>query len=140
MFSFVIITSISFYYRVKYPLAIVAKILDIIGECILSAYDIRYQFASMVCVSLLGPAFMEKQSHLCIDTFHGYVHNYICQTQHHPLDIEGTGLEDFSVAEHIFSASNALASVICYASPYCYHVFLDLFFKQWDKDKKQTLT
>ncbi|KAG1745409.1 uncharacterized protein EDB91DRAFT_1080328 [Suillus paluster] len=112
---------------VKYPLAIVAKILDVIGEHTLGAYDIG-------C-----PAFMEKQSHLCIDAFHGYAHNYICQTQHHPLGIEGAGLEDFGVAESIFSASNALASVIRYASPYHRHVFLDLFFKQWDEDKYSNL-
>ncbi|KAG2347642.1 hypothetical protein BDR05DRAFT_974112 [Suillus weaverae] len=124
---------------VKYPLAIVSKILDIIGECTLSAYDIGCGFASMVQASSLGPVFMEKQSHLCVDAFHGYVDNYVCQTQHHPLGIEGTGLEDFGVAEHIFSASNALASAIHYASPYHCHVFLDLFFKQWDEDKYSNL-
>jgi hypothetical protein len=63
----------------------------------------------------------------------------MCQTQHHPLSIEGTGLEDFGVAERIFSASNALAPVIRYASAYRRHVFLDLFFKQWDEDKYANL-
>ncbi|KAG2351418.1 hypothetical protein BDR07DRAFT_1236916, partial [Suillus spraguei] len=80
---------------VKYPLAIVAKILDVIGERTLGAYDIGCRFASTVHASSLGPAFMEKQSCLCVDAFHGYAHNYVCQTQHHPLGIEGAGLEDF---------------------------------------------
>ncbi|KAG2364871.1 hypothetical protein BDR07DRAFT_1278689 [Suillus spraguei] len=120
---------------VKCPLAIVAKILDVIGERTLGAYDIGCRFTSTVCASSLGPTFMEKQSCLCIDAFHGYAHNYVCQMQHHPLGIKGTGLEDFGVAKHIFSASNALAPVIRYASPYHHHVFFDLFFKQWDEDK-----
>lgn len=120
-------------------MAIVAKVLEVIGERTLGAYDIDCGFSSTVRASSLGTTFMEMQSHLCIDSFHGYAHNYVCQTQHHPLGIEGTGLEDFGVAERIFSASNALAPVIRYASAYRRHVFLDLFFKQWDEDKYANL-
>ncbi|KAG2151616.1 uncharacterized protein EDB93DRAFT_1240001 [Suillus bovinus] len=123
----------------KYPLAIVAKVLEVIGERTLGAYDIGCGFSSTVRASSLGTTFMEMQSRLCVDSFHGYAHNYVCQTQHHPLGIEGTGLEDFGVAERIFSASNALAPVIRYASAYRRHVFLDLFFKQWDEDKYANL-
>jgi hypothetical protein len=97
VFSFVIITSLIFYCRAKYPLAIVAKILDVIGERTLGAYDIGCGFTSTVCASSLGPVFMEKQSRLCVDAFHGYAHNYVCQTRHHPLGIEGAGLEDLAL-------------------------------------------
>lgn len=120
-------------------MAIVAKVLEVIGERTLGAYDIGCGFSSTVRASSLGTTFMEMQSRLCVDSFHGYAHNYVCQTQHHPLGIEGTGLEDFGVAERIFSASNALAPVIRYASAYRRHVFLDLFLKQWDEDKYANL-
>ncbi|KAG1850194.1 hypothetical protein DFJ58DRAFT_716828 [Suillus subalutaceus] len=123
----------------KYPLAIVAKVLEIISECTLGAYDIGCGYSSTVRASSLGTTFMEMQSRLCVDSFHGYAHNYVCQTQHHPLGIEGAGLEDFGVAERIFSASNVLAPVIRYASAYRRHMFLDLFFKQWDEDKYANL-
>ncbi|KAG2119870.1 uncharacterized protein F5147DRAFT_742122 [Suillus discolor] len=124
----------------KYPLAIVAKVLEVIGERTLGAYDIGCGFSSMVHASSLGTTFTEMQSRLYVDSFHGYAHNYVCQTQHHhPLGIESAGLEDFGIAECIFSASNALAPVIHYASAYCHHMFLDLFFKQWDEDKYTNL-
>ncbi|KAG2361431.1 hypothetical protein BDR07DRAFT_1451611 [Suillus spraguei] len=123
----------------KYPLAIVAKVLEVISKHTLGAYDIGYGFSSMVCASSLGTTFMEMQSCLCVDSFHGYAHNYVCQTQHHPLGIEDAGLEDFGIAERIFSALNALAPVIHYASAYHHHMFLDLFFKQWDEDKYANL-
>jgi hypothetical protein len=93
-----------------------------------------------VHMSSLGPAFQQSESHLCMDSFHGYTHNYTCQTQNHPLRIEDTGLEDFSVSEHIFSASNALAPVIRYASPYHGHMFLDMFFMHWDEEMYANLS
>lgn len=72
---------------------------------------------------------------MCVDAFHGYAHNFACQTKNHPNGIQGAGLEDFGTIKRFFSASNAIAPVIRYASPYRRHVFLDLFFKQWDEDK-----
>ncbi|KAG2120942.1 uncharacterized protein F5147DRAFT_741824 [Suillus discolor] len=35
----------------------------------------------------------------------------------------------------IFDSSNQLAPVICYASTYNRHFYIDMFFKQWDEDK-----
>jgi hypothetical protein len=125
--------------RAKYSLAIVAKVLAVIGNRTLGAYDIGCRFSAMVKASSLRPTFTEQESRLCADFFHGFVHNYVCQTQHHPLGIEGAGLEDFGAMEHIFSASNVLAPVIRYASSYRHHVFLDLFFTQWDKEKYTNL-
>ncbi|KAG2101883.1 uncharacterized protein F5147DRAFT_746939 [Suillus discolor] len=125
----------------KYLLAIVAKVLAIIGNHTLGAYNIGCGFSAMVKASSLGPAFTEQESHLCIDSFHRFAthhlncctfiaHNYICQTQHHPLRIEGAGLEDFGATKHIFSASNVLAPVIRYASSYRHH---------WDEEKYMNL-
>ncbi|KAG1737240.1 hypothetical protein EDB19DRAFT_1895912 [Suillus lakei] len=97
----------------KYPLSIIEKVLLV----------------------SLSPVFKQMDCCMCVDVFHGFAHNYKCQTRHHPRGIKGAGLEDFSMTEHIFSASNALAPIICYASTYNQHISLDMFFKQWDAEK-----
>ncbi|KIK93992.1 hypothetical protein PAXRUDRAFT_33770 [Paxillus rubicundulus Ve08.2h10] len=102
----------------KYPLAVVAKVLEVFREHTLGAYDIGCGFLETVLGSSLGPMFMDKQSCLCIDAFHGYAHNHICQSMHRPLCI--------------FSILNTLAPVIR-------HAFLDLFFKQWNDNKNANL-
>ena len=45
------------------------------------------------------------------------------------------GLEDLETMERLFSASNALAPVIRYASKYRRRLFLQLFMEQYDEDK-----
>ncbi|KAG1885372.1 hypothetical protein F4604DRAFT_1878101 [Suillus subluteus] len=119
----------------KYPLAIISKVLELLGERSLAAYDIGCGFASTIRSSSLGKAFEQQGCRICVDVFHGYAHNYACQTKNHPNGIQGAGIEDFGAIERFFSASNALAPVICYATAYRRSVFLDLFFKQWDDDK-----
>ena len=41
--------------------------------------------------------------------------------------------------ERIYSSSNQVAGVTRYASAYHRHVFIDMFFQQWDADKYQNL-
>ena len=41
--------------------------------------------------------------------------------------------------ERVFSSSNAVAAVTRYASAFHRHVFIDMFFQQWDDDKYQNL-
>ena len=48
-------------------------------------------------------------------------------------------MEDFETMERIFSASNALATVTRYASPYRRRLFIDTYFQQWDQDKYENL-
>jgi hypothetical protein len=55
--------------------------------------------------------------------------------QFHPNNILGAGLEDLETMERIFSASNQIASVTRYASPYRRRLFLEAYFRQWDEDK-----
>ncbi|KAG1785411.1 uncharacterized protein HD556DRAFT_1435133 [Suillus plorans] len=119
----------------KYPLAIISKVLELLGERSLAAYDIGCGFASTIRASSLGKAFEQQGCRICVDAFHGYAHNYACQTKNHPNGIQGAGIEDFGAIKRFFSASNALAPVIRYATAYRRSVFLDLFFKQWDDDK-----
>jgi hypothetical protein len=105
----------------------------------LAAYDIGCQFAETLARSSLGPEFHQLSWRICVNSFHGYAHNYGCQLKNHPNVIDGIGLEDLETLEQVFSASNALASVTRYASAFRRRVFIDMFFKQWDEDKYHNL-
>ncbi|THG92889.1 hypothetical protein EW026_g8177, partial [Hermanssonia centrifuga] len=119
----------------KYPIAIVAKILEVFGSDTCGGYDIGCSFNTTLANSSLGPDFKRLQSTMCVNAFHGYSHNFACQTVFHPSRIIGMGLEDLETMERIFSSSNQLAAVTCHASAYRRRNFIDLFFKQWDDDK-----
>lgn len=123
----------------KYPLAIVAKIIETHGKNTLGGYDIGCSFETTVKNSSLGPAFLDKNARFCVPAFHGYTHNHVCQLQYHPNIIDGIGIEDFETMERIFSASNQLASVTRYASPYRRRLLMETFFKHWDDEKYANL-
>ncbi|KAH9829418.1 uncharacterized protein C8Q71DRAFT_799693 [Rhodofomes roseus] len=124
----------------KYPLAITAKGLETFDGSVLHAYDIGCSFGITIANSRLGPEFERQQNRSCVNAFHGYTHNYACQCENHPNVIEGMGLQDMETLERIFSASNHLASITRYASPYRRRLFIDEYFSQWDDDKYATLS
>ena len=117
----------------------VAKALKTFGVRWLLGYDIGCTFGVTIKNSSLGREFKEKQCRTCVNAFHGYAHNAFCQQTHHPLNILGMGLEDLETLERLFSASNQLASITRYMSPYRRRVFIDLFLQQWDCEKYQNL-
>jgi len=117
----------------------VAKALKTFGVRWLLGYDIGCTFGVTIENSSLGREFKEKQCRTCVNAFHGYAHNAFCQQTHHPLNILGMGLEDLETLERLFSASNQLASITRYMSPYRRRVFIDLFLQQWDCEKYQNL-
>ncbi|KAH9847640.1 hypothetical protein C2E23DRAFT_729996, partial [Lenzites betulinus] len=119
----------------RYPLATIAKVIEVLDERSLGGYDVGCSLIGTIERSSLGRRFAERQSRLCVNAFHGYSHEYSCQVQHHPTYIRGTGLEDLETMERIFSASNHLAPVIRYATAYRRRVFIDLFYQQWDAEK-----
>lgn len=119
----------------RYPLAIVAKVLEVIGDRTMGGYDVGCSFSGTVERSSLGARFAKQKSRLCVNAFHGYSHDYACQVKNHPTFIAGMGLEDLETMERIFSASNQLASVIRYATAYRRRVLIDQFFQQWDTEK-----
>ncbi|KAJ3521286.1 hypothetical protein NM688_g9035 [Phlebia brevispora] len=119
----------------KYPLAVMAKILEVIKDRPCGAYDIGCSFLATILKSSLAGPFMRANGTMIVNAFHGYSHNYACQMVYHPTRLTGMGLEDFETMERIFSASNALASVVRHMSPYRRGVFIDLHFQQWDRDK-----
>ncbi|THU84014.1 hypothetical protein K435DRAFT_688431 [Dendrothele bispora CBS 962.96] len=124
----------------KYPLAIVAKALEVFGGQWMLGYDIGCRFIRTILSSSLGQKFQDKKCRACVNAFHGYSHNIVCQQHNHPLSIPGMGLEDLETLERVFSASNQLASITRYMSSYRRHVFIDIYFRQWDQEKYQNLT
>ena len=110
-------------------------LLEWIRRRVLVGYDIGCTFKETVAASSLGNRFKESGSRFCVNAFHGYSHNYQCQVCNHPNCIAGIGIEDLETLERIFSASNKLAPVIRYASPFRRLIFIDLFFTQWDREK-----
>ena len=119
----------------KYPLAIVAKALEKISGKKLFGYDIGCAFGETVLYSSLKDTFQNSGSRFCVNVFHGYSHSYDCQCQHHPNIVPGIGIEELETLEQIFSASNQLAPVIRYSSPYRRVSFIHAFFRQWDAEK-----
>ena len=124
----------------KYPLAITAKAMQVFEGSVLQAYDIGCSFGTVIKHSSLGPEFECRGSRSCVNAFHGYTHNYACQTQHHPNVIDGIGLEDLKTLEHVFSASNNLATITCYATPYRWRISIAEYFHHWDNEKYANLS
>ena len=103
-----------------------AKVMQTFGDShALVGYDVRCQFADTVAQSSLSAEFKQLSWRICVNAFHGYAHNFACQLKNHPNVIEGMGLEDLETLEHVFSASNALATVTQYASAFCCRVFIN---------------
>ncbi|KAH9850690.1 hypothetical protein C2E23DRAFT_734479 [Lenzites betulinus] len=119
----------------RYPLATIAKALDVFDKRTMCGYDVGCSFLTTIRRSSLSQRFEDAGSRMCVNAFHGYSHEYSCQVQHHPNCIEGMGLEDLETMERIFSASNQLAPVIRYASAYRRRVLIDAFYQQWDEEK-----
>lgn len=119
----------------KYPLAIVSKVLEVIGEDTLGGYDIGCTAEVTVKNSSLGPEFIRKNSHFCVNAFHGYTHSHSCQLLYHPNVIKGMGIEDLETLERLFSSTNRLAPVTRYTSPFRRRLMIETFLKQSDEDK-----
>ncbi|THU89328.1 hypothetical protein K435DRAFT_821451 [Dendrothele bispora CBS 962.96] len=123
----------------KYGLAMVAKSLEVLDDGWVMAYDIGCSFSSTINSSSLGPCFNERKCRTCVNAFHGYSHNFLCQLFFHPLNIAGMGLEDLETLERVFSSSNQLVPITRYATAYRRRVLIDLYFRQWDDEKYQNL-
>ncbi|KAL0563254.1 hypothetical protein V5O48_018820, partial [Marasmius crinis-equi] len=95
----------------KYPLAIIRKLLEVYGEELGIGYDIMCAFYKTLLRSQkLGSDVIALQLRGVVPAFHGHAHNRPCQLEWHPMYIEGVGLEDFEECERTFSGSNDLAA------------------------------
>ncbi|KAI0044055.1 hypothetical protein FA95DRAFT_1497723, partial [Auriscalpium vulgare] len=109
----------------KYPLAIISRVLEQLGDRVGIGYDIGCSFTATVKKSSLSEKAKARMLRLFVCAFHGYAHRRLCQLSHHPLLIDGFGLEDAETCEHIFSATNGLAIITRYASPFHHHQAID---------------
>ncbi|THU75308.1 hypothetical protein K435DRAFT_600422, partial [Dendrothele bispora CBS 962.96] len=125
----------------KYPLAMVAKALEVFGDQWILGYDIGCCFIRTIVASSLGPKFQEKKCRTCVNAFHGYTPNIICQQHNHPLKNKGVAMTTTrnETLERVFSSSNQLASITRYMNAYRRRVFIDIYFCQWDREKYQNL-
>lgn len=126
-------------YRAKYPLAILAKALEVLEERFANGGDINCGFSITAQRSSLASAIREKKVSFPVNAFHGYSHNFICQLKNHPNGFKGIGLDDLETMERIFSGSNALAALLRFASAYPRGLFITTYFGQWDEDKYANL-
>ena len=99
----------------KYPLAIVNKLIDIFGQDLALGYDIGCRFKTTINNALGEKARLNR--HTClVGAFHGHAHNRLCQLSFLTTYVEGLGLEDLEGCERFLSKSNALASFTRYSS------------------------
>lgn len=121
--------------RMKYPLAIVNRLMDTYGPDICLGYDIMCAFAKTLSWSVLGQKKIAFRLHSVVPSFHGHAHNRGCQLNWHPMYTEGVGLEDFEECEQTFCKSNELASVTRLASVYHWQQHIDEHFTFHDQNK-----
>ncbi|KAJ3769675.1 hypothetical protein FB446DRAFT_648232 [Lentinula raphanica] len=114
----------------KYPLAILDRLFNVIGENIGMGYNIRCGFGTTIASSPLGEQAERLRFASLVGAFHGHAHSRLCQTSHLCTYINGVGLEHLEQCEPWFSASNELASTVRHMSTfhrrqaiarYCYH-------------------
>lgn len=119
----------------KYPLAIVSKLLQVYGPDILVGYDIGCEFSKTLDNSSLGALAREKRLRCIVPAFHGHSHNRGCQVQFLPLYFRGAGKEDFEGCERLFSESNSLAPGTRLATPFHRHQAIEEFAMFWSRQK-----
>lgn len=123
----------------KYPLAIVNKLLDVYGADIGLGYNIACAFMTTLAHSSIGKRANELGLRGIVPAFHGYAHHRGCQLSWHPLYIKGTGIEDFEGCERLFSGSNGLAAGTRLASAFHRHQAISQHFEFVSLDKHAEL-
>jgi Kyakuja-Dileera-Zisupton transposase len=124
----------------KYPLAIVNRLIDILGKKVGCAYDIGCAFATTLKHSSLAEKAKDASFRLMVGAFHGHAHNRLCQLSWHPLYIDGAGRTDGEGCEQVFSSSNDLARSTRHATRFHRHQSIEEHFNFWDQDKYGNLS
>ncbi|EPQ56035.1 hypothetical protein GLOTRDRAFT_40987, partial [Gloeophyllum trabeum ATCC 11539] len=124
----------------KYGLAIVDRLIALYGKKICIGYDIGCAFDGTVARSSLASKAKEHGLRFVAGAFHGHAHNRGCQLRWHPTYVEGTGCSDFEGCEHVFSASNAVASGTQHASRFHRQQAIDEHLTFWNIDKYEALS
>ncbi|KAJ7840355.1 hypothetical protein B0H13DRAFT_2366292 [Mycena leptocephala] len=101
----------------KYPFAVTAHLLRVLGEVALGYCDVGCKMGKMChCHPVLGKLAAENALRMLVGAFHGHGHGRYCQTKNLTTYVNGVGLESLEGCESYFSKSNALASTTCHAS------------------------
>ncbi|KAJ7717534.1 hypothetical protein DFH07DRAFT_973557 [Mycena maculata] len=119
----------------KYPLAMVKRILNRYGKDIGLGYDIMCAFFKTLLRSSLGSRVVAMNMRGVVPAFHGHAHNRACQVGWHPLYVDGVGLEDFEECERTFSGSNHLAGTTRLCTTFHRQQAIDEHFNFHDLDK-----
>jgi len=85
--------------RMKYPHAMVNRLLKTYGADICLGYDIMCAFIKTLSRSVLGPKVTAFLLNGVVPSFHGHRQNQSCQLHWHPMYTKGVGLEDFEECE-----------------------------------------
>jgi len=126
--------------RAKYPLALLDRLMSVLGDKGGCAYDIGCAFAKTMAKSSLGPCARALNLQMMVGAFHGHAHNRRCQLDWHPMYIDGTGHTEGEGCEHVFSASNELARSTRHATVFHRHQTIEEHFAFWDADKYASLS
>lgn len=119
----------------KYPLAIIARLLELYGADMGIGYDIMCAFYKTLLRSSLGRKAVGLRLRGVVPAFHGHAHNRACQLGWHPMYMEGVGLEDFEECERTFCLSNNLASCTRMSTPFHRQQQIDEHFNFHDLNK-----
>ncbi|KAJ7872565.1 hypothetical protein B0H13DRAFT_2349438 [Mycena leptocephala] len=96
----------------KYPFAVTAHLLRVLGEMAVGC-----KMGKMChCHPVLGKLAAENSLRMLVGAFHGHGHGRYCQMKNLTTYVSGVGLESLEGCESYFSKSNALASTTRHAS------------------------
>ncbi|KAF8515264.1 hypothetical protein BU17DRAFT_76911 [Hysterangium stoloniferum] len=93
-FSLVIADMVQSGELAKYPLAVVAKLLQVFGKDLGCGFDIGCRFKTTLARSPLGPQAKELNYTSLVGGFHGHAHRRLCQLVHLATYTKGFRLED----------------------------------------------
>lgn len=119
----------------KYPLAVVKRLLDVYGKNLCVGYDIMCMFKKVLTKSAIAGFAASMELEGAVPSFHGHAHNRLCQVYWHPTYIDGIGKEDLEGCERVFSASNALAAGTRLATRFHRQQDIEEHFLFWSMDK-----
>lgn len=120
----------NFLLRSKYPLALLDRLLNVIGKDIAMGYDVGCGFGTTVARSPLGEKAKKLGFTSLVGAFHGHAHGRLCQLCHLATYKPEIGIEHLEQCEPWFSQSNELASSTRHMNTfhrrqaiarYCYH-------------------
>ncbi|KAG1808899.1 uncharacterized protein BJ212DRAFT_1200779, partial [Suillus subaureus] len=67
----------------KYPIALIKKLMEVFRSNILYRYDIKCAFEKILLCSTIGDDAKRLNVQGVVPAFHGHAHTCLCQLQHH---------------------------------------------------------